>query len=513
MDAKQKVIVIGLDGATFKQLGPMMDEGKLPAFSRLVQQGASGVLESTVPPTTPPAWSSMLTGVNPGRHGIFDFRLTPHAGPERPLIDLGKMKSMKVWEALERGGMSSGFLGVPVMYPPAPLKGWMISGIMTPSRDAAFTYPEGLKQELLDAFPDYVIDVDIPRYDNTFWEDMAIFLGDLEKHTRVQIDAFFHLWDKKPVDFLMAVFVATDRIGHLLWKFLDSAYPRHFESELGRKVRERTAGIYAMIDGLLEEAARRAEKQGAMLLVMSDHGFGATDGYFNANRLLEEIGLLRVKKEVAFKKRMFYRAWKIGDSNFITKILPKGFQRSVRGKIRRGRSSFLNDLEPFLDMEGTSAFYASIPCHGFFIRRRGEGAVVESDAEAAKIRDRIKKALTGVVHPDGGKMVTGLWDREELYNGPMTQYAPDVVFSMRDFSIVPRPLLGATDLYRPAGAQPNGFHRMDGLVVLWGDGVAAGAIEGARMIDIAPTIIDRMGMPRPPMVEGKSLLMADKKQG
>ena len=111
-----------------------------------------------------------------------------------------------------------------------------------------------------------------------------------------------------------------------------------------------------------------------------------------------------------------------------------------------------------------------------------------------------------MVHPDGKKMVTGLWDREELYSGPMTQYAPEVVFSMRDFSIVPRPLLGATDLYRPTDTQPNGFHRMDGIVVLWGDGVAAGAIEGAKMIDIAPTIIERMGLPRPPMVEGKSLL-------
>jgi predicted AlkP superfamily phosphohydrolase/phosphomutase len=505
MISKPRVVVIGLDGATFRQVLPRVEEGKLPSFGKLLKEGARGTLESTVPPTTPPAWSSMLTGVNPGRHGIFDFRLTPHADVQRPLIDMGRMKSIKIWEALERAGMTAGFLNVPVMYPPVPLKGWMVSGMMTPSREAAFTWPVELKEELLAALPDYVVDVDIPRYDNTFWEDMEVFLDDLEHCTRRRIDAFFHLWERRPVDFLMAVFIATDRIGHLLWKLLDPACP-HSRTAPAAKVRRRVDAIYGLLDGLLGEAAARAERGGSMLVVMSDHGFGATDGFFNANRLLEEMGLLRIRKEVAARKRMFYRAWKIGDSRLVTRILPKGFQRRLRGRIRKGRSSFINDLEPFLDFEGTPVFYASIPCHGYFIRRAGSGAVVTGDAAYGETRERVKRALEEVRHPDGKPMVSGLWDREELYSGPMVRFAPDVVFAMRDFSIVPRPLLGATDLYRPASDQPNGFHRMDGIVLLWGEGISSAMIENAKMIDIAPTIIDKMNLPMPPVVEGKSLL-------
>jgi len=443
--------------------------------------------------------------VNPGKHGIYDFRLTPHADPLRPLIDLGKMKSIKIWEALERIGKTSGFINVPVMYPPAPLRGWMISGMMTPSMDAAFTYPEDLKKELLDNFPDYVTDVDIPGYDNTFLEDMEVFLDDLEKCTTRHIEAFFYMWDNKPTDFLMGVFIATDRIGHLLWKFVDPEC-KQYNTYQGERVREKVAKIYDSLDLLLSEAVERSTREGSMIVVMSDHGFGATQGYFNANRLLEEMGLLKVKGDAAFKKRMFYRAWKIGDSKLMTSVLPRGFQRSLRNKLRKGRSSFLNDLEPFLDMNGTSVFYASIPCHGYFVRRKGEGAVVKDEKRYRDIREKIKRALEEVKHPDGEPMITGLWDREELYSGPMVQYAPEIIFSMRDFSVIPRPLLGATDLYRPTDDQPNGFHRMEGVVMLWGEGVEPGKIENARMIDIAPTIIDRMQIPMPPMIEGKSLL-------
>jgi predicted AlkP superfamily phosphohydrolase/phosphomutase len=505
MTTKPQVVVIGLDGATYAQLLPMVEAGKLPSFARLMEEGTWGVLESTNPPTTPPAWSTMLTGVNPGKHGIYDFRLTPHANPERPLIDLGKMKSIKVWEALERLGKTSGFLNVPVMYPPAPLKGWMVSGMMAPSTEAAFTYPEDLKGELLSTFPGYVTDVDIPRYDNTFWDDISVFLDDVEACTSLHIEAFFHLWDKRPTDFLMAVFIATDRIGHLLWKFLDPRYPQHGEA-LGRQVRDRVSKIYDSLDVLLAETLERVSRDGGMLVVMSDHGFGATDGFFNANRLLEQMGLLRMKQDVAFKKRMFYRAWKIGDSKLVTSILPKGMQRNMRNKIRKGRSSFLNDVEPFLDFDRTSAFYASIPCHGYFIRRSGPGAVVKDEKAAREIRERIKRALDELKHPDGGKMVTAIWDREEIYQGPMVQYAAEVVFSVRDYSIVARPLLGATDLYRPTPAQPNGFHRKDGIVMLWGEGIPARKLASAFMVDITPTIIDRMGLPMPPVVEGKSLL-------
>ena len=104
-------------------------------------------------------------------------------------------------------------------------------------------------------------------------------------------------------------------------------------------------------------------------------------------------------------------------------------------------------------------------------------------------------------------MVDRVWRREEIYRGPMTDYAPDLVFCCRDYGVIPRPLLGATDLYRSMESTPNGFHRTDGIFAAVGEGIAAGSrIEGASIVDVAPTVIERFGLPVPPAMEGRALL-------
>ncbi|RLE47527.1 MAG: hypothetical protein DRJ18_03130 [Candidatus Methanomethylicota archaeon] len=70
---KLRVIVIGLDGATWKLIKPWAEEGKLQTLKRLMEEGAYGELKSTIPPITAAAWASLLTGKNPGKTGIYDF--------------------------------------------------------------------------------------------------------------------------------------------------------------------------------------------------------------------------------------------------------------------------------------------------------------------------------------------------------------------------------------------------------------------------------------------------------
>jgi predicted AlkP superfamily phosphohydrolase/phosphomutase len=492
---KRKTILIGLDGATWDQLRPAVDRGELPSLKRLLEHGAHGILESTVPPTTPPAWSSSQTGVGPGRHGIFDFRATPHADAGRALISLQQMKGLKLWQVLNRQGRTCGYLNVPVLYPPDPVDGYMISGMMTPGPEVEFTHPAELKAEIFRLFPDYVLDVDIPKYDAEFWEDARIFLDDVDHATKRRIELFTHLLETRPCDFQMLVLEATDRVGHLFWKYLDPR-ERHYHAPMASRVRERYAQVLRRIDDFLGELLVRTE-HGYDLLLMSDHGFGGNDAYFNANYWLEQEGLLAVKPELAWKKRAFYRAWKIGDAPLVRKLVPKALQRRLRTRIRKGRSSFLSDLETALDFERTPVFYASIPCHGLFVRRQGPGAV-ESDADYDKLRTRLRAGLESLRLADGKPLVDKTWFREELYEGPLTWTAPDVVFVCRGYAIVPRPLLGATELVMDLGAAPNGFHRPDGIFAAAGEGIAARELPRSSIEQIAPTVLDRMGLPRPP---------------
>ncbi len=464
----------------------------MPSLAGILERGAWGVLESTNPPTTPPAWSSSMTGVGPGRHGIFDFRATPHADPNRPLVSLRQMKGLKLWQALNRHGRTCGFLNVPVLYPPEPIDGYMISGMMAPGPDAEFAHPADLKAEIFRLFPDYILDVDIPRYDVEFWEDALVFLGDVELATRRRIELFEHLLGARPCDFQMIVLEAADRVGHLFWKYLDPAAPHH-ERPIAARVRERLAPITALIDGFLGRMLERTG-DGFDLLVMSDHGFGGNDAYLNVNWWLEQEGLLAVKPEVRRRKRLFYRAWKLGDHPAVRKLVPKALQRGLRRRIRGGRSSFASDLEGALDFDRTRVFYASIPCHGLFIRRGATPPGAEYDA----LRDRLKRGLLDLRGPDGAPVVDAVWDREELYDGPMVHTAADVVFSARGYSVVPRPLLGATELLMDVSDSPNGFHRPDGVIAAVGEGIRPGPIGRASIAQIAPTVLERMGLPGPP---------------
>ena len=154
-----RCILLGLDGATYDLLDPWMDAGLLPNLKDLLARGAKGVLRSTDPPTTPPAWTSVLTGVNPGKHGIFDFRDSFHRDPRRPLVSSRSMKAPRIWQILNAAGLRTAIMNVPITFPPEPLDGFMISGMMTPNDEADYTYPSELKARLDGMVGHYVVDV------------------------------------------------------------------------------------------------------------------------------------------------------------------------------------------------------------------------------------------------------------------------------------------------------------------------------------------------------------------
>jgi predicted AlkP superfamily phosphohydrolase/phosphomutase len=139
---KNKTVVIGLDGATFDLMGPWIEEGKLPHIKELMDKGCSGVLESTIPPLSPVAWTSFMTGMNPGKHGIFDFVEPFQNGALGTRLNNRKdCKQIPIWRYLNNEGHKTVILNVPMTFPPDELDGLMVSGMDTPHDNATFTYP------------------------------------------------------------------------------------------------------------------------------------------------------------------------------------------------------------------------------------------------------------------------------------------------------------------------------------------------------------------------------------
>jgi predicted AlkP superfamily phosphohydrolase/phosphomutase len=182
--------------------------------------------------------------------------------------------------------------------------------------------------------------------------------------------------------------------------------------------------------------------------------------------------------------------------------------------VRSGRSAFKSDIEWSIDWEHTRAFFVSVPSQGVFInvRREGDGAdgrvgSVEPGAEYDQLRALIKEKLLDLRDPRSGeKVMDAVHYREEVYDGPQTQYAPDLIFVARDYSYLGRNLFGSRHVIETSQYMGNGFHRMNGIFMAYGPDIRRGVhVEGAAIVDIAPTVLHLMGLPVPDDMDGRSL--------
>jgi predicted AlkP superfamily phosphohydrolase/phosphomutase len=269
--------------------------------------------------------------------------------------------------------------------------------------------------------------------------------------------------------------------------------------------------VYQAADALVGRLMDRLEAEGVDLLVVSDHGFGPTRSWFNANRWLQDLGWLRLKPGAALRKRLFYEAMKANDSPLAKAILPERLASAIRDRIRGGRSAFKTDLDQCIDWPHTQAFFASIPAQGIYINvKQGPGdthGVVEPDAEYILVRESIARCLSELSDPRTGEpVVDQVWRREEVYHGPYAAYAPDLLFVARDYSVLGRELLGTRAALETSEHWANGFHRMNGIFMARGPHVQRGArVQGATMLDVAPTVLYALDLAVPDNMEGRVL--------
>ena len=222
---KAKVLIIGLDGATWDLIKPWAEEGKLPTFKKLMEGGVYGNLKSTIPPWTIPAWNCMLTGKNPGKLGVFTFMCrSPDSYVFRPYFLLNKPPK-SVLDIISENGKTVCAVNIPMIHYAYKINGCMVAGwLYHPSRP--ITYPEELKSELDSITGGYEIDViEVEVLPHEFKEieieGKEAFLKYLYRVTEKRAKATEYLLDKYDWDFFMVVFVGPDRIQHRLWEDKD----------------------------------------------------------------------------------------------------------------------------------------------------------------------------------------------------------------------------------------------------------------------------------------------------
>jgi len=221
---KTKTIVIGLDGATFDILLPLIEMGHMPHLQALMARGSWGRLNSTIPPFTATAWSSFITGMNPGEHGVLSFQKRDTYNYDlrgNGFVNATRFEQT-LWELFNEASWSTGVVNVPLTYPARPIDGYMITGMLTPPGAQDFTHPSGLK---LDIDKDYLVDVEFIRDGQKFrqsgFPDKMDMLMQIKNMTAIRVQTCLDLLKTKPTDFFMVVFTGTDRISHFFWDDLN----------------------------------------------------------------------------------------------------------------------------------------------------------------------------------------------------------------------------------------------------------------------------------------------------
>lgn len=508
-----RVLVLGLDGATFDLMEPWITQGHLPHLGRLYRGGARSRLRSTVPPITPCAWSSFMTGKNPGKHGLFDF-VEPL--PDRRgfrFTNATCREGETLWAYLDRHGRHVGVLNVPMTYPPPRLaNGYLISGLDTPNEQSRYTEPEGLKAELAAAGIGYRIDVQhLGNMRTDRRRDLRLReLCDVET---ARTRALQHLRRARPSDFEMLVYTATDQVQHHFWHYMDPGHDK-YDPRGAERYRNAIRDVYVHVDNLIGSLVDGLADD-TVIVVMSDHGFGPTSNVrVRLNQALEQRGLLSFAKEGG-SGRTVRRLAGVAD-RLLRSTLSNGAKRFIAGAFPRLRVWFEGLDEAAIDWDHTSAYvneaYRSSPAVWL---NRGR----LSGPELGRALAEAEAALRDLKDPQTGRpVVSHVYRTRELYHGPHVDKAPDLIPSWWDDAFLleqsvpggpPQRTVERSREPITGGVEFAGSHRLDGVFMMAGGPVRKDfAFAGADITDVAPTVLYLMGMPVPADMDGRPLLEA-----
>lgn len=495
-----KMLVIGLDGATFDVIRPLAEEGLLPNIRELMENGASGVLQSTIPPVTGPAWFALATGLTPGQSGIFDFifREDPYKNKFR-FINSADFRNKAIWDILSRSNKKVCLFNYPCLYPPYPVNGFMISGGLGSPGLSRFTHPAALENKITN-FVGYNRQLNLkdPKYKN-----LDVFLSDLKKNFEADVQAVEYVLRQESWDFVWAVFSQTDWLQHMLWKYFSKSRSSLDSNNFDRYNQE-FKNFWSCVDKIIGRL-RDCVSNDTNTVIVSDHGFGSVGESFRINAWLRQEGYLKLTKGgwkgfvVVKKVRRLLRG--LARALSINVLFPRLFTW--------GKDKTVSIMIPlhFIDYEETVAFD---PGHigsmgGIYINERAL-----KDGQAYEVvRNEIIKKLEQVGRENN--WIVEALRPEDIY-GQKAASSPDIILRINDGScVILKEFDGEIVEYDKLPERISflsGTHRTEGVFIAAGPDFMRTKVDGAKLWDIAPTILHSYGEPVPSYMQGRVLQQA-----
>lgn len=474
-----RTLLVGLDGATFTILDPLMradadGEVVMPFLAKIARSGFTATLRSTAHPLTPPAWTSVVTGRTPGAHGIYDFVRFDDAGDEVyfTLYDSRDIRAETIWQIAGRQRRRAVSLNFPMMAPPPEFDGMLVPGFVSWKHLRRNVWPKDLYDRIaaIDGFDPKELSWDFER-ESQIGEVMSD--GELyrwvERHLPRDQQWWriaMHLLQAEKPDLLALMLDGTDKIQHQAWHVLDPELWSEDKGEEAKAVRRLVLDYFRAVDSYVATLAE-ASGPDTRIVIVSDHGFCGANRVVRINQYLGDLG---------------YLTWRESDGSEAAR--------------RRDLANFAN-----LDWTQSLAFCPTPSSNGIVIRRRSE-KFPEGVAPAAyeEFRNGLIEAVLRLTDPlTGQPVVKQVLKREEAFPGPVMERAPDLTLILADHGFVSVRSREPAIVTRPV---PLGTHHPDGIFMMAGPGVAAGRGEPMSIVDTTAILAHSMGLPVPEDFEG-----------
>ncbi|MCA9898150.1 MAG: alkaline phosphatase family protein [Anaerolineales bacterium] len=504
-----KLLVIGLDGGTFDLLLPLVKQGIMPHFGRFLQAGSWGRLASTVPPFTAVAWSSFATGKNPGKHGVLSFERSEKFHYHEKIVGFNDARRLErpLWDILSEAGKRVAVINVPLSYPPRPVNGLMITGMMTPATAREFTFPPAFAEQLAG----YRIDVDFVREGDSFRryglppkEEM---LADIQAVTRQRTAVCQRLLEQEAWDFFMVVYTGTDRISHFFWDDLEPLWGERPFANPPSSNFSKLLDYFQQLDNDIAQLVKQAGPE-AHLLFMSDHGFGtAPTKRFAVNLWLEQQQLLTAQVPNRIGGLAYWRM-KIGRSAVLKQLARRFIPQQAQDRLAQKATEAAGGSD--IAWAKSQAYFVPVYFNvcGIELNQVGqhrEGVVAPGPAYEA-VRDKIIAAAGKLVDPETGEPIVELVARrEDLFEGPFVEQFPDIILVLKP-EYVGGQSLAASQLIEPHVPFRSGEHRPDGIFAAVGPKIHQLAdLPDLHLMDVSATALYLLDVPVPDDFDGRIL--------
>lgn len=495
------VFVFAIDGASPDLVNRWISQGYLSHIAKVKGKGLSGRLESTFPPLTGPAWSSFQTGVNPGKHRVYNW-LDLSGSYEGRVVNRSSIKVKTAWNALSVNGCKVGLLSLPMTYPPEKVNGFIVPGFLTPEKAPDRSYPARFSEELTKAQPEFQYGVNqyLGGSRRSWVQDIKEAVSARGKAARFLIkqELSESLSNDNEDALFLVHFLSSDLVQHYLWDCVTEDWDPRFD-------------VFNSIDEQIGAIMELAPSD-SVFLIVSDHGFGPIERIFNVNNWLRKEGYLRLKGRVGTSvkrglSRIGFNQHKLAPMGEKVYTLARqlGF---LSGNLMNDtnhpllKKSFLSSND--VDWENTIAYSRCDIGHvRLNLVGREQKGILDLHS-SSDIRDEIIRKLEQVKLPgsDVVRMADWVKPKESIYEGPYLQHAPDILFNPLNQKTLG--FGGVMFVSNKQFASPfrPGNHRRDGLLMACGPAIKQGTVN-ASILDIAPTLLNLFSTPVPVQMDGK----------